>query len=237
MKITSQKSKLPWKFNLLKNMIATVFMAIFLSGCGNWVLRADFDNYSPNISNSANLEGSIKGNPEGDSIELNCPTGDLAILSGNPNELRIDNCFEFIFIPADHSPPPGYKIDWVGRRDFASGTGLTFITFIDDSNPTGGFFLAFQSGTLKIIRKVNQDVLAEVNVSDSSTHSIRLEMNMDDNAMIQFWFQEKFGDGTSGPQMRRSFDLPSFKKITGIRIDTEQNAAYTLSDLDVFATN
>jgi hypothetical protein len=238
MKTISPKKKSPPKFNILRNTLATVITVIFLSGCSNyWVLRADFDNYSPNIISNESLEGPIKGNPEGDLIELTCPTGDIDILSGNPNVLRIDNCFEFLFIPAEHSSPSGYKIDWVGKRDNASGSGLTFITFTDDSNPFESFFFRFKSGTLEIVRKINQDVLATVVVHDFATHSIEIEMNMDNNTIVNFLFKEKFGDGTSGPQISHSFELPNFKKLTAIRIDTQQLAPYEISDLDIYALN
>lgn len=227
----------PQEFNILKSTLATVITVIFLSGCGNWILRADFDNYSTNPINNESLEGPIKGEPEGDLIKITCPTGSIDILSGIPNVLRIDNCFEFVFITADHSPPSGYKIDWVGKRDFASGTGLTFITFIDESNPFSNFFFRFNLGKLEIVRNVDQDVLATVDVHDLATHSIRIEMNMDENDLVKFWFKEKFGDGSSGPQIIHSFELPNFKKLTAIRIDTEANAPYEISDLDVFASN
>lgn len=236
MNTVSAKRNLSQKFGIISNTIAAIFASIFLSGCGEWVLRADFDNYSTLPATNEALEGPIKGKPEGDQIKVSCFTGNADILSGNPNMLRIDGCSEFMFIPADHSPPSGYKIDWVGKRNTASDTGLTFITFIDDSNPLDDFFFRFHLGLLEIVQKSNQEILATVDVHDFATHKIRMELNIDAKTAVDFWFQENFGDGTSGPLIKHSFELPNFKKVSAMRIDTEPNASYEIADLDIFAT-
>ena len=208
-----------------------IIMMMFISGCGKWVLRANFNEYDLNPSGQQ-LVGDIKGKPDGDRIAMNITCVDVKVLNGDPNSLRIQNCTSGVeIIPSDHDSPAEYFIDWEGTRKFPQNTLLTFISFRGEGQ---GFTLRFLTGKLDILVGGEPDV-GSIDVSSFSSHDIRLEIKIGENAAVDFFYQEKFSDGTKGPNITRSFSLSNFTKLTEIVISAEEFAAYTISDLDVFA--
>ena len=211
--------------------MATVML---LSGCGTWVLRADFNNYVPDTSGQQ-LEGQIAGKPDGDFIDMACFAADVKVLSGSPNNvLRISGCFPggIEFGTAPHDSPAEYLIDWDGTREFAENSLLTFISFMGEGQT---FTLRFMHSQLDVLVSGVPAVDA-IDVSSLSSHAIRLEIKTGGNSTADLFFQERFNDGTTGPKIVRSFNLNDFTKLTEIVISAEEFGAYQISDLDIFAS-
>jgi hypothetical protein len=128
-------------FNILFFISLSITVLFSIAGCGtNSILNADFDQYD-DTPQDFQVVGDIPGPPAGDTISAWVPiiavTNDAALPGKNLLVGGDINTQEFgakvDFKTAAHSTPDEYRIQWYGRREFASNSALTSITFLDSS--------------------------------------------------------------------------------------------------------
>jgi hypothetical protein len=210
------------------------FLSLAMTGCGEWVLRADFNNYLPNISNT-NLEGQILGKPNNDSIDNVQPP--VQVKAGTPNnvlQIGADNEGGNIeFNTAPHDIPAEYRIDWNGNRVHIN-TGFTFVTFRDDDGIGDGnqaFLMRLGLNELDVEIQ-GQNVIQPIAFDPQKSHLITIVIKMDNPKQVEIHFKE------DGKTTLRTFEPnPAFGKLTSIVFSTQPWGDYKISDLDVFAKN
>jgi hypothetical protein len=203
-----------------------------LAGCGNWIMRADFDNYVPNTSGSL-LEGPILGKPDGDRIDDVCVGGDVRVQQGSPvNSLLIDQCISgVVFVPADHDLPKAYAMNWNGTVEKPENSFPTFITLRFEEGP---ILLRFLSGKLEILRNGTPQT-DPITAGSLTSHTLEIELTTGSGGQFELTYQETGSAGT-GPKIVRSMSAGNLGRLESIVINqTGDFSAYVISDLDVFA--
>jgi hypothetical protein len=205
------------------------------SGCGSWVMRADFDNYIPNTSGSA-LEGDILGKPDGDRIDVHCVGGDVRIQQGSPvNSLRINQCQTGVeFTTASHELPGSYTINWNGNVEFVENSMPTFISLRFEEER---IMLRFLTSNLDIMRNGTPQA-DPITVSTLTSHTFEIEVTAGSDGMLSLEYQEI--DPQTGPEplIERSLAVGNLGRLESIIVNQNgEFSGYVISDLDVFARN
>ena len=206
-------------------------LAMIISGCGNWILRADFNNYIPE---SNILAGPLPGNPDEDRIDNVEPP--VRVHAGSPNNIvqvgESENSGRIEFVTAPHDPPEQYRIDWDGHK-VTVGTGNTFIAFIDDDgtgNSNRAFMLRFSVNQLVVLINGNEDIIHPITFSHQQSHAILIVIHMDNQKSVDIRFEE------NGNVINRTFDISqNFTSLTSMVIDAQPFGDYQIADLDIYA--
>jgi hypothetical protein len=204
-----------------------------LSGCGNWVMRADFDNYVPNTSGSA-LEGEILGKPDGDRIDVLCAGGEVRVQQGSPvNSLRINQCQSGVeFITASHDLPGSYTINWNGTVEFVENSMATFITLRFEETR---ILLRFLSSNLDILRNGTPQT-DPISVSSVTSHTLEIEVTTGSDGMLHLEYKEIDPQTGAEPAIERSVAVAMPGRLESIIVNQNgEFSGYVISDLDVFA--
>ncbi len=221
--------------NITNKMVRAILPIItfLLVGCGDWVLRGDFNNYIPNTSN-AQLEGSILGKPDGDSIDNVLPP--VRIIAGSPNNIlqigdgNDSGQIEFIAVP--HNPPLEYRIDWDGNR-VTVGSGNTFVRLIgDDSsgNVQNILHMRFSFPEIDFLINGEDDVIEPILFEANQAHSITIVLKLTSPKEVEIQFKQ------NGVVMSRNFPIESdVTSLTSIAFNTQPFGDYQVADIDIFA--
>ena len=204
-----------------------------LSGCGTWVMRADFDNYVPNTSGSA-LEGEILGKPDGDRIDVLCIGGDIRVQQASPvNSLRINRCQSGVeFIPASHELPGSYTINWNGTVEFVENSFATFITLRFEE---ARILLRFLLSDLDMLRNGTPQT-DPISVSSLTSHALEIEVTTGSDGMLNLEYQEIDPQTGAEPAIERSLAVGNLGRLESIIVNQNgEFSGYVISDLDVFA--
>ena len=205
-------------------------MVLFLSGCGEQVLHADFNNYDSGTTPS----GDILGQPDGDKIALGaaCPLVQVRNTPesiGSPDKgLDIEEC-TVEFIPADHDLPDQYFISWKG-----SGTAIIKFSTFGLQHPS--YFTLNTQNMVLDAKNLLQNIEPIDFLVLSPAHYIRLEFNT--SGLLKIFIQEIY-DGFIGPLHTGKVRGWQQEKIRSISVGpgpgNSPQVKYHLSDLKVYA--
>jgi hypothetical protein len=200
------------------------------TGCFSGILRADFNEYAGTPSD-AQLNGSIPGEPDGDSIQ-NADDIDVVVDEAiDGKSVRIQDQIELL--PASHSAPDEYLIDWVGSRALLDNNGISLVSILDDDGDAA-LILEFD-GVLDELRVLSgSPAVAPIPLTDL-VHVIEITIDMTGDGNINFKYQE-LGEEPDELSNLEFLD-PEFDEFGSADFQGSSNATYYMNDLTVITNS
>lgn len=198
---------------------------LLATGCFSQVLRADFNEYAGTPSDSE-LDGSIPGKPNGDSIQ-NANDVDVVVDEAiDGKSVRIHGQIELL--PESHSVPDAYVINWVGLRALVDNDDTSEIEILD-SDGDAALVLEFDGANSELNVMSGSDSVPPISVSNL-VHTIQMRVDLRNEGFVDFVYQEVGGPPTELPNL--AF-LEDFDNLSSINFLGDEDATYYMNDLTV----
>lgn len=200
------------------------------TGCFSGILRADFNEYAGTPSDGQ-LNGSIPGEPDGDSIQ-NADDVDVVVDEAiDGKSVRIQGQIELL--PTSHSTPDEYLIDWVGSRLLLDNSGISIVSILDNDGDAA-LILEFDGLTDELRVLSGSPAVDGIPLSDL-VHVIEMTIDMTGEGSIDFKYQE-FGEEPEQLDNLEFLD-PEFDEFGSADFQGSSNATYYMNDLTVITNS